>query len=284
MKKVLMFSILMVSFGIALGQTKVHKLPYVYENEAVNAYVVLSNQEPKELKSDLEKFLSGYGKLNSSNKNVFRLEKIKLNKISDQIENIEVQYEADKSFNRLVFLFLDGDNKPLVDMEYSEKESIKWIEEFEKYTLNNLEIRLSEKNVAFLDDQYRDAEKSIKKIEKNIENNLKDQEKLGKKLDQSPELMAKALSEKENLVEKLYSSDSTQIDNKSRGEISKASEKKEKEISKIKKESEKASSKLEKKEAEFIQLKDELFMAKKLLSSREKALDGAKVLLARLKK
>ena len=113
--------------------------------------------------------------------------------------------------------------------------------------------------------QISEAKQLINKIEKQLENNLKDQEKLGKKLDASPRLLTKALSEKEDIVGKLYNDNSLEIDSKKEEDLKKASTKKEKVIAKIRKEKDKALTKLEKKEKEFDLLKAELFSAKGVL-------------------
>ncbi|MDT4868656.1 hypothetical protein FQZ97_1036350 [compost metagenome] len=189
--------------------------------------------------------------------------------------------KSTKKLEKLEFFFLNDAHNALKDHELNPGGAEKFVQEFIDLTQQNLQVRLIAENVSLAEDELKEAKKDQGKVEKSIESNLKEQQKLGKKLDSSPELMARAMSEKEEIVSQL-STDSTQIlDDKAKADLSKASQKKDKEISKIQKEADKAESKLEKKERELEDLKKELSEAKRKVRSMEKVVNDAKSLAQR---
>lgn len=284
MKKYFLSLALSFTSLLTIAQSRVYTGNHLFGKEAVNAYFILSNQDDKELKADLEAYLKPLGKISNPGKTSYSIEKMKNSMISQELESIVVQIVSTKKMTKVVFFFLDREMMPLKSFEIKAKEAEAFVSGFEDLVQKNLEIKMAEENLRNAEDELSATQKDIKKLEKSLENNLKEQEKLGKKLDQSPELMAKALSEKEELVGKIYSDDSTSSDLKTKTEIEKASTKKEKEISKIKKDQEKAESKLEKKEADFANLKFELMGAKKIERALEIAKKDAFDLLNNLKK
>jgi chromosome segregation ATPase len=155
---------------------------------------------------------------------------------------------------------------------------MKFVQGFIDFSNANLESLLIKENVAFAEGELKDAQKEQSKIEKAIENNLKDQQKLGKKLDSSPELIAKAMSEKEEITSQLFTDSVAVLDDKAKTNLSKASQKKDREISKIEKNAKKAESNLEKKERELEDLKEELISAKTRVKAYQKALSDSKSL------
>lgn len=284
MKKYFLSLALTFTSLVIFAQSRVYTGNHLFGKEAVNTYFVLSNQDEKDIKADLETFLKPFGKLSNPSKNSIKVEKIKNSMISQQMESMVAQIVSTKKITKVVFFFLDQEMMPLKSFEIKPKEAEAFVTNFDDLVQKNLEIKMAEENLKNAEDELASAQKDIKKLEKSLENNLKEQEKLGKKLDQSPELMAKALSEKEELVVKLYSEDSTYNDLKTKTDMEKASAKKEKEISKIKKDQEKAESKLEKKEADFANLKIELMGAKKIERALEIAKKDAFELVSSLKK
>lgn len=268
-------------FSNVSGQ--VYKGQNLYGGRNALSFFMLSNQADKDLEIDLTKYLEGFGKVSAPEKNIKRLERIKDSGFSDDIVAVDVVFESNKKFQKLCFFFLDKDLKVLSPFQIRDREVIEFVEGFQRITLKNLEVKLAQENIKLAESNLADAKKSQSKIEKSLENNLKEQEKLGKKLDSTPEMLTKVLSEKEEIVGELYSEKEAEVDAKTKGDLEKASTKKEKEIQKIQKDKEKAETKLSKKEVEFDTLKDNLFKAKALVKSIESVLKDATVVLDGLK-
>ena len=247
------------------------------------SYAVLTNQDSKDLTDDLEKYLGQFGKVSKPGKGIYRIQNLRGNTVSTDLSYIDVVSKSNKKLEKLEFFFLNDAHNSLSDHELNPGGAEKFVQEFIDFSQQKLQARLVGENLSLAEDELKEAKKDQGKIEKSIESNLKEQQKLGKKLDSSPELMAKAMSEKEEIVSQL-STDSTQVlDDKAKSDLSKASQKKDKEISKIQKEAEKAESKLEKKEKELEDLKKELSAAKIKVRSLEKVVSDAKSLTERVK-
>lgn len=247
------------------------------------SYFMFSNQDEKDLEKDLEGYLKNFGKTTKPAKNIIRLEKIKKSDFPDELETIDVIFENNKKIQKISFFFLDKNLDILSSLKLKEGEATDFVEQFKKFTIGKLEIKLAQENVRMVESSLNDAKKDQSKIEKSLESNLKDQEKLGKKLDSSPEMLTKVLSEKEEIVGALYNETEIAADKNAKEELEKASSKKEKEIQKIQKEKAKAETKLSKKETEFDALKDELFQAKAMVKSLESVLKDANTVLINLK-
>jgi chromosome segregation ATPase len=247
------------------------------------SYFMFSNQDEKDLEKDLEGYLKNFGKTTKPAKNIIRLEKIKKSDFPDELETIDVIFENNKKIQKISFFFLDKNLDILSYLKLKEGEATDFVEQFKKFTIGKLEIKLAQENVRMVESSLNDAKKDQSKIEKSLESNLKDQEKLGKKLDSSPEMLTKVLSEKEEIVGALYNETEIAADKNTKEELEKASGKKEKEIQKIQKEKAKAETKLSKKETEFDALKDELFQAKAMVKSLESVLKDANTVLINLK-
>jgi chromosome segregation ATPase len=247
------------------------------------SYFMFSNQDEKDLEKDLEGYLKNFGKTTKPAKNIIRLEKIKKSDFPDELETIDVIFENNKKIQKISFFFLDKNLDILSSLKLKEGEATDFVEQFKKFTIGKLEIKLAQENVRMVESNLNDAKKDQSKIEKSLESNLKDQEKLGKKLDSSPEMLTKVLSEKEEIVGALYNETVIAADKNTKEELEKASGKKEKEIQKIQKEKAKAETKLSKKETEFDALKDELFQAKAMVKSLESVLKDANTVLINLK-
>jgi chromosome segregation ATPase len=247
------------------------------------SYFMFSNQDEKDLEKDLEGYLKNFGKTTKPAKNIIRLEKIKKSDFPDELETIDVIFENNKKIQKISFFFLDKNLDILSSLKLKEGEATDFVEQFKKFTIGKLEIKLAQENVRMVESSLNDAKKDQSKIEKSLESNLKDQEKLGKKLDSSPEMLTKVLSEKEEIVGALYNETEIAADKNTKEELEKASGKKEKEIQKIQKEKAKAETKLSKKETEFDALKDELFQAKAMVKSLESVLKDANTVLINLK-
>lgn len=263
----------LIAFSFINASAQVYRGNNLHNGTAKSSFFIISNQDEKDLNKDLEDYLDGFGKVSSPEKYLKRIEKLKGQNISDELAYIDVAMESTKKMEKVVFFFLDKNEKALSSFEMKDREALAFVEDFQKYTLRNLEEELLKENIKLAQDNLAEANKYLSKTEKALETNLKEQEKLGKKLDASPEKLTKALTEKEEIVSELYSDTEQE---KAKSDLEKASTKKEKEIAKIQKEKEKAETKLSKKEKEFDALKDNLFEAKNRLKASQAVLDDAK--------
>ena len=275
MKKIILSIFSLVSLGL---QAQVYVGDNIHNGTNKRSYAVLSNQDGKEFLKSLESYLGQYGKVNKAEKNIYRIQNLKGNAISSDLSYIDVISKSSKGFEKLEFFFLNDASNALNSNELNAGEAEKFVQGFIDFSNANLESLLIKENVALAEGELKDAQKDQSKIEKAIENNLKDQQKLGKKLDSSPELIAKAMSEKEEITSQLFTDSVAVLDDKTKTNLSKASQKKDREISKIEKNAKKAESNLEKKERELEDLKQELVSAKAQVKAYQKALSDTKSL------
>jgi len=276
-------AILILCLFFSKLSAQVHEGQNLINQKNELSYFIFSTQDQKDLEKDLEEFLKIYGKVSKPQKNVMRVEKIKSDDLPEDVSSLDVIVESNKKLLKANFFFQNKNQEPLTSLQLKKREATYFVEQFQKYTLAKLEAKLALENVKLSESNLSDAKKDQQKIEKSLESNLKEQEKLGKKLDATPEMLTKALSEKEEIVGSLYSENETEIGKKAKEDLEKASTKKEKEIQKIQKDKEKAESKLSKKEAEFDNLKNDLFKAKALVKSLEVILKDANTVYESLK-
>lgn len=280
MKKLLLI-VLLISSAPLVAQVYVGQ--NMHNGVGKRSYSVLSDQDSKDLTDDLEKYLGQFGKVSKPGKNIYRIQNLKGNTVSTDLDYVDVVSKSTKKLEKLEFFFLNDAHNALSDHELNPGGAEKFVQEFIDFARQRSQARLVSENLSLAEDELKEAKKDQGKIEKSIESNLKEQQKLGKKLDSSPELIAKAMSEKEELVSQL-STDSTQVlDDKAKSELGKASQKKDKEISRIQKDAEKAEDKLGKKEKELEDLKKELSEAKQKVKSVEKVVSDAQKLAEQVK-
>jgi hypothetical protein len=262
------------------GQNSIYKGQALRNNKEADAFLVLSQTDDKVLSEYTKKYLDGFGKLESPKKNTWSLSKIKGNKWSDELEKIECRIEDSKKINILTFFFLDKNDQTLTVAELKDQDAISFLGDLEELIERNENLKRTQSYLSVVEDDLKDAQKEGEKIRKSLEKNLSEQEKLGKKLDASPENMTKALAEKEEIVNQLYNKESQAAEE----DLKKASESKEKEINKLKKEAAKAETKLQKKEKEFDQLKSELGLSKQKIRAYESIKAEAEIIVKRAQK
>jgi hypothetical protein len=273
MRKILLAALITLSNSL---MAQVYVGTNLHNGEEKRSYALLTQQDSKELIDDLEKYLGQYGKVSKPGKNMYRIQNLKGNTVSTDLNYIDVVAKSSKKLEKLEFFFLNDAHNALSDNELNPGGAEKFVQEFINYTQSQVQARLRAENVSLAEDELKDAKKDLGKVEKSIENNLKEQQKLGKKLDSSPELMAKAMSEKEVIVTQLSTDSTAILDEKAKTELSKASQKKDKEITKLQKEADKAEDKLAKTEKELEELKNELNQAKRKVKSLETVVIDAK--------
>ena len=276
MKKNISKSLIILFFSILSLQlsAQIYIGDNVHNNENKRSYSILSVMNDKDLNQSLEEYLGKFGKIQKPEKTIYRITKFK-NNISSDLSSIDVIAKSNKNFSKLEFFFLNDAGNALTDFELNKGEAEKFVNGFLDYLDESVEKKLIKENIANAESELKEAEKNMAKIRKAIENNLKAQEKLGKKLDSSPELLADAMAQRDDLNAQLSSSLDS-LDEKSISKLNKASDKKDKEISKIEKQAQKAEKDLGKKEDELEGLKKDMTQAKQVLSAYQKALVDAK--------
>ncbi len=270
----LLFVILAALSGMA--QSTVLQGLALLDDRPSEARYVLLHIDQKDVNNEVKKYLTEFGKVVESQRNNFRVENPRSLNISDKLASVIVRVEEYKDLTKVYFFLLDKDKKTLGKSDLNDYRVAGFVENFAILANKNMEIRLGELDVKQAEEHYNLTLRNLKKVEKSLETNLKDQEKLGKKLDASPEEMARLIAEKEEITKKMYDDQETEIVQSTEEDLKKAAQKKEKEILKTQKEKEKNRSKLEKKEADFEKLRNELFDAKGRLKHAESILDNKK--------
>lgn len=282
MKKIQIFTlILFASFSSFAQKAILGKL--IYTNKAQTAVYILSNIDHKYLIEDWKSYASGFGTNIETEKNWYALSKIKSNSIFPKVGAVITKIEKNKNFNVVYCVFQDESKLNLDEKQIDTYKAKLFLENFWIYAYKKEELRMAQLDLDLANEAVQDIEKDIKKTERSLEGNLKDQEGLGKKLEASPEQLTKLIEEKEQLTKKLIEEEATQLDAKAAEDAKKEALKKEKEIAKNQKIEEKNQAKLVKKEADFEKLKTELFEqknklkeAKEMVKSKENAITELK--------
>ncbi|MGL4632165.1 MAG: hypothetical protein ACRCVT_13255 [Leadbetterella sp.] len=275
------FALLLFVFTTGLAQNSIFKGRTYYENQEQTSYFYLTRIEEKNLRMDLKEWIDGFGNVKDVNKNTYKIEKLKGNKWSDEINTIIVQLQDFKHYNKVVFYFFDKRDRVLENATFRDQEAMDFIEQFQNVNLKKEELRIAIENLEDADDDLKDAVKDSEKTQRAIEKNLKEQEKLGKKLDASPEAITKAITSKEDIVSKMSDENTSQ---EAKEKLAKESTSKEKEIKKIQKQTDKAETKLSKKEKEFDELTTELIAAKRKVKAMEAIKMDAEIIKNKLEK
>lgn len=235
------------------------------------AFYIFVKGDPKDLSDDISTYLNSNGKVKEQNETKY----VELNNglgQSELVNKIAIDLIENKNYNKLVFFFLDNDEVALGQGAVRDQDREEFIYGLYDLIRKNEEARLVKDDLELAESNKNDAEKEKNKIEKSIERNLRDQEKLGKKLDASPEEISKLINEKNTVLQqKLTGAEDNEVEvdlEKLDKELSKA----EKEIIKQKKKAKKNSSKLVQRERQLEDLSKELFAAQNYLRKMEEIL------------
>jgi hypothetical protein len=280
--KTFLFATILLFSESLFAQASVLTSQNIYNGQIADSYYILLNQDSKDIYEDLKSFGKLTGRLSEVRKNQYRIDKLNEKDISTKLNLVDIVFDGSKKHQKIIFYFLDNKQTPLSLNDLNDKYTTIFVRNFAELNQHNLDVRLANIDIKMIEDQVADARKLVAKTEKQLESNLKDQEKLGKKLDSSPDQLSKAVTEKEELIGKIYTDTNTVADPNTEKDFKRASDKKEKEIVKIQKEKEKAMSKLGKKESDFDELRKELVFNKTNLKDLEaillKAVSNLKIL------
>lgn len=275
MKNILTTLTLLFTFQITFGQTVIHGNDII-DGELKPGYYLLLKIDSKILASEWQDYLTTYGKVSEVERGRYSLSKFKQQLISSEDMKIESKISEFNNFSKL-FCVVEG----VSARDFNERAFDEFLLDFAQDAQYRELVRLAETDLEEAEKYLSDSERDQKKIERSLENNLKTQEKYGKYLDESPEKMVSLLDEKKSIVEKQVGSD---LDEDQAEALTKEAKRKEKEILRNKKNEDKYAKRLEKKEAEFDELRDELFAAKRTVATAVELVSAKKMALTELKK
>lgn len=271
-----LFSVLLLLFvtNLTVGQTVLHGSD-ILDSELQEGYYLLLKIDAKTLTNEWKEYLNTYGKISEVEKNRYSLTKFNQQSISEDELSIESKVSEMNGFTK-IFCILEGTGRRNINEEGFDN----FLLDFAANAQYRELVRLAEADLEVAENYLSDSERDQKKVERSLENNLKAQEKFGKLLDESPEKMVSLLNEKQTIAEQ-------QVDNNLGEEeveaLAKEAKRKEREISKNERQESKFAKRLEKKEAEFDELRDELFEVKRIVATAEQLVSAKKLMLKDLR-
>lgn len=252
----------------------------VYQGKVQISHYMFFTTDADELKRDLGVYLGKMGKM-SEEKNIMTISNIKSGNIGNSLDKMVAILEENKDFSTVNILLLDENENSLDDREINKDRFDEFMFDFYDLVYKNEEKRLAQDDLEITEKELDKAQKSVNRAEKSIEANLNAQEKLGKKLEQSPEELSKIIKEKDEIYQKILAQ-SEEVKEKPE-ELEKEMSKKDKAIIKAKDDKEKNAEKLVKKEEEFSKLTDELILARKYLEQMQQVVNSKKAVIQELK-
>jgi DNA-directed RNA polymerase subunit F len=275
MKQLLGIFALLLFSNLTIGQTVIHGSDII-DGKLKKGYYLLLKIEGKTLSEEWKEYLSAYGKISETEKNRYSLSKFKNQSVSDEDLGVESKVSELNGFTK-IFCTVEG----VKERSFSEQAFDEFLLDFAENAQYRELVRLAELDLEEAANYLEDSERDQKKVERSLENNLKYQEKYGKYLDESPEKMVSLLDEKKSIVDQQISSD---LDEDQAEALTKEAKRKEREISKNQRNEAKYAKRLNKKEAEFDELRNELFAAKRTLTTADELVSAKKLILVDLKK
>lgn len=275
MKNILTTLTLLFTLQVVVAQTVIHGNDII-DGELKTGYYLLLKIDNKTLADEWKDYLGSYGKVSEVERGRYSVSNFKQQLISSEDLTIESKISEFDNFSKL-FCVVEG----VSARDFNERAFDELLLDFAQDAQYRELIRLANTDLEEAESYLSDSERDQKKIERSLENNLKVQEKYGKYLDESPEKMVSLLDEKKSIVEQQISSE---LDEDQAEALTKEAKRKEREISKNKKNEAKYAKRLQKKEAEFDELKDELFAAKRTVAIAEELVSAKKMAVSDLKK
>lgn len=201
--------------------------------------------------------------------------------IHSDLEYVDIIINHDKTYSKISYFFYDSNEEAIPGSELEQDATNSFIYDFYDLVISAQEKGLVANDVELAQEAFDKSTKEIKKLKRSIERNLKDQEKLGKKLDATPEELTNLIEEKNNLLQdklelEVATSDSLTT---AKADMEKKMGKAEKAIVKKQKQSDKNAAKLEKREEQLEELTQELLDTQSLNRKLEKVLQRKKTLV-----
>lgn len=284
MKKQTIFLLLFSALTHTLSAQHILKSSVIFNNEVHPTEYIFIPSDSKVVENDWKTYLSKTGEV-SEEKGQFTSQ-IESNKISRSLDKIVSYVQDYKSFSAVYVILLDENGRSLAADEINVQALEILLYEFYDVAYFNQEVRMTEADLELAQKLNDDAEKAESRAERNLAANLRAQEKLGKKLDETPEKLSEIIQEKNEVYQKLLQKDGNDETQtvEADGELEKEFAKKEKILLKTKSTEKRKSNKLSKKESEFEELTNKLLAARSDLSKAIQVLESKKLVLQDLKK
>lgn len=275
MKRLLtLFTLLTITFSIS-AQTIIRGSDTM-DGELQKGYYFLVKIDDKSLEKEWKDYLNSFGRLKEPENRRYSLSNLKYDKISNNNVRLESKLSGYSNFSKIFCVVKDTE----LD-QYDERALEDFLLDFVAKAQYNEMARLAAFDLEEAENILSDVSRDKKKIERDLENNLKTQEKYGKYLDQSPQQLVSLLDAKQSIVDKQVGSN---LDEDAASNLQKEAKRKEKEISRNQSKEKKYAKRLDKKEREFDELKTELFDMKKTVALAESLVFAKKQSLDDLKK
>lgn len=253
-------------FLISLGTTaqKVYSTLEIQGSKTVPSHYFFIHGSDKKLSGILEDYFDRNFKVDQK--------KVTTNLYSEQLSNFAStltfhKVEENDDEHKLIFVFKDEKNRPLENSELPLDSIHFFLRSMALEIKEAMDAEMFVNDKAAFEKKVSNAEREVNNLKKSIEKNLNDQEKLGKRIDQTPEDLEKLIDEKNALLQK-------ELDGEE--ELEKALTKKEKEVLKRKKKESKDEKKLAQRERQLEELVNEYAAARMLLSSLKEVLSSKK--------
>ncbi|MFB0946931.1 MAG: hypothetical protein ACI9V1_000392 [Spirosomataceae bacterium] len=275
MKKIVNVLAFLFVTNLAIGQTVLHGSD-ILDSELKEGYYLLLKIDSKTLSSEWKEYMNSFGRVSEIEKNRYSLTKFKQQSVSDDELTIESKVNEMAGFTK-IFCVIEG----TIERDLNEQAFDDLLLTFAADAQYRELTRLAESDLEEAESYLKNSERDQRKVERSLESNLKSQEKYGKYLDESPEKMVSLLDEKKSIVDQQISSG---LDDDQAEALTREAKRKEREISKNQRNEAKYAKRLDKKEAEFDELRDELFTAKRTVATAEELVSAKKMILVDLKK
>ncbi len=255
--------IFFLCFAAAANAQTIFKSADIYQNELHDAYYVLLPVSEDIVLQELENYLEIKGKVSKETEQVFSIDRFYDQFISRELSRVVAIMDSQKEYSKVTLILLDETSRDLRESAVNRKEVDDFLHDFYANILDAEEERMIKEEYKQAEDNYLAAEKEFSRAEKAVQGNLKDQEKLGKKLEASPEKLTEIIKEKDQIYQEQLQKENEGLSEEAQKDYNKKLTAKEREIVKSQQLKEKNASKLEKKEAELVELTSKLIAAKK---------------------
>ncbi|MGK0138321.1 MAG: hypothetical protein ACI9DJ_001777 [Algoriphagus sp.] len=277
--------LLLTSLSSGISAQHILRSSVLYKGEVHTTTYIFLGSSSEIVEKDWKTYLSKAG-IVSEEKGAFSVE-IESSEISRNLKTI-VSYVKDyKSFSSVNVLLLDENGYSLSKEQINSTIFEKFLYKFYDLAYFNEEVRMADSDLNFYQTLADDAQKDHSRAERALAANLKAQEKLGKKLTETPEKLSQIIQDKDDvyqeLLQKKGSVELSNDDDESKA-LQKEMEKQDFRILKTKSTEERNNRKLSKKEDEFPELTEELFKARDNMSKANEVLASKKVVLQDLQK
>lgn len=238
------------------------------EGKIGDGYLMFFKVDEKNIQKEWKDFLSAYGRVSESKGGLYNVSNFSEPSITngDKV-NLMSKIVTYKDYVKVFCTFAQP-------REVNDENARQFLEKFYLQAAHNDAVRMAKLDLAWAEDQLKSAENNAKRIEKSLESNLSEQEKLGKKIDQTPEELVKIIGEKQEMLDKRLTAtgeDSVALDKKLAS--------KEKEINSTQKQKVKNQKRLSKKEADFDKLSEKLFEAKRQVRFNEELVKAKQLIV-----